>query len=225
MAGRTCAGRHGWSTSGIAVEPSGLLSILRPMTGRLLLGLVVLALSACRAAPAPAPAPAPPTAATSADLGPPAAPAAPAEREFCDVLPGVLATEGDGFARLRAKPVAADSWLGSQTLPGTQRCTIEGDTWPRARYTCTSRPYQSANRERAEGRFEALAQTIDECLSKPIWFPRSWRKGEPFEFAMGERLQTWTDLSVSPPSQVVLKIQQDLDRRGYRLQLNLEAIH
>ncbi len=74
-------------------------------------------------------------------------------------------------------------------------------------------------------RFEALAQTIDECLKQPIWFPRDWQKGEPFEFAMGERLQTWTDQSVSPPSQVVLKIQQDLDRRGYRLKLNLEAIH
>ena len=42
---------------------------------------------------------------------------------------------------------------------------------------------------------------------------------------MGERLQAWTDQSVSPPSQMMLKMQQDLDRRGYRLQLNLEAIH
>ena len=41
---------------------------------------------------------------------------------------------------------------------------------------------------------------------------------------MGERLQAWTDQSTAPPSQVVLKVQQDLDRRGYRLKLDLEAV-
>ena len=41
---------------------------------------------------------------------------------------------------------------------------------------------------------------------------------------MGERLQTWTDQSTAPPSQVVLKMQQDLDRSGYHLKLALEAI-
>jgi hypothetical protein len=202
-----------------------LLPVARPMTGRLVLGLAVLALAACATTPTPAPAP-PPAAAPTAGLGPPAAaPPVPVERTLCDVLSGVLATEADGFARLRARPVAAESWLGSQTLPGTERCTIEGDSWPRARYTCASRPYLTDNRDRAKARFEALARTIDECLKKPIWFPRNWHKGEPFEFAMGERLQTWTDQSVSPPSQVVLKIQQDLDRPGYRLKLNLESIH
>ncbi len=226
MAGPTCAGRHGWSTSGIAVDAPGLLRPGRPMTGRLALGLAVLALAACQAAPAPPPAPTPPAKATTTGLGPPAAaPRVPVEHQLCDVLPGVLATEADGFARLRARPVAAGRWLGSQTLPGTERCTIEGDSWPSARYTCASRPYLTDNRDLAKARFDALARTIDECLKKPIWFPRDWQKGEPFEFAMGERLQAWTDQSVSPPSQVVLKIQQDLDRRGYRLKLDLETIH
>ena len=192
-----------------------------------MLGLAVLAAAACQAAPAPQPAaPVAQAPGPTVGLGPPAAlPVAPVERELCDVLPRVLAAEPEGFAQLRASPEAADRWRGSQTLPGTERCTIEGDAWPRARYVCATRRFLIDNRDRAEARFEALAETIDACLKKPIWFPRDWHKGEPFQFAMGERLQAWTDQSVSPPSQVVLKMQQDLDRRGYRLQLNLEAIH
>jgi hypothetical protein len=198
---------------------AGLRSALR--TGRLVLGLAVPALAACQAAPAP-----PPPASAALDLGPPAQPPpTPVERELCDVLPAVLATEADGFAGLRASHISADSWRGARTLPGTERCTIEGDAWPRARYTCASRRFDIDNRDGAEAGFERLARTIDECLRKPIWFPRDWRKGEPFEFAMGERLQTWTDQSVTPPSQVVLKMQQDLDRRGYQLKLDLESIH
>ena len=205
---------------------SDRLTALRPLARRLAFGLIVLGLATCRAAPDRPQPPAPPPAVASLGLGPPAAPPpVPVERRLCDVLPAVLATEADGFAGLRAGPIAADSWRGARTLPGTERCTIEGDAWPRARYTCASRPYLIDNRDSAKARFDALARTIDECLKKPIWFPRDWRKGEPFEFAMGERLQAWTDQSVSPPTQVVLKMQQDIDRRGYQLQLNLESIH
>jgi hypothetical protein len=186
--------------------------------------LIVLALAACQAPPASPAAPSSPP--PTAGLGPPAAPPpAPVEGELCDVLPAVLAGETDGFAGLRASHIAADSWRGAQILPGTERCTIEGDAWPRARYVCASRRFDVASRDGAAAGFERLARAIDECLRRPIWFPRNWERGEPFEFAMGERLQTWTDQSVSPPSQVVLKIQQDLDRRGYQLTLNLEAIH
>ena len=41
---------------------------------------------------------------------------------------------------------------------------------------------------------------------------------------MGERLQAWTDRSTAPPSQVVLKVQQDAAGPTYRLKLNLEAV-
>ncbi|HEX3208635.1 MAG TPA: hypothetical protein VHQ91_04595 [Geminicoccaceae bacterium] len=203
-----------------------MLSNSRLAAPRLARGLLALTLAACQAPPAPPAArPSPPPVPT-VGLGPPAAPPpAPVERELCEVLPAVLAGESDGFAGLRASHIAADSWRGAQTLPGTERCTIEGDAWPRARYVCASRRFGVANRDGAEAGFERLAQAIDECLSRPIWFPRNWERGEPFEFAMGERLLAWTDQSVSPPSQVVLKIQQDLDRRGYQLTLNLEAIH
>jgi hypothetical protein len=208
------------------VTSSDSLSRSRPAAGRLALGLLAIALAACQAASAPPPPrPSPPPSA-AVGLGPPAAPPpAPIERQLCDVLSAVLATETAGFARLRASHIAADSWRGAQTLPGTERCTIEGGAWPSARYVCASRRFDVDNRDAAEAGFDRLARTIDECLSKPIWFPRSWERGEPFEFALGERLQAWTDQSVSPPSQVVLKMQQDLDRRGYQLTLNLEAIH
>ena len=41
---------------------------------------------------------------------------------------------------------------------------------------------------------------------------------------MGERLQTWTDRTTTPPNQVVLKVQQDAASRAYRVRLNLEAV-
>jgi hypothetical protein len=190
------------------------------------LWLAILGLAACQAPP-DSPAPVPPQAGRPApDLGPPAAAPAriAAERELCPVLAGVLAAEPDGFARLRATRVASDRWLGRENLPGIGRCTIEGEAWPRARYACASEPFQADNREGAHAKFAALAADIDQCLSRPIWFPREWQKGEPFEFAMGERLQTWTDQSTAPPFQVVLKVQQDIEDQGYRLMLDLEAV-
>ena len=34
----------------------------------------------------------------------------------------------------------------------------------------------------------------------------------------------WTDYSTSPPSQVVLKVQQDATGRAYRVKLDLQAV-
>ena len=53
----------------------------------------------------------------------------PARRapELCATLAGVVSAELEGFARLRSRRLAADSWLGRATLPGTERCTIEGE--------------------------------------------------------------------------------------------------
>jgi hypothetical protein len=145
------------------------------------------------------------------------------EPELCPVLAGVVATEAEGFARLRSRQLAADSWLGRTTLPGTERCTIEGEAWPRARYQCVGAAIGGDGRAGARLAFDALARELAECLAKPIWFPRDWRPGERFEFAMGERLQAWTDRSTYPPSQVVLKVQQDAGPT-YRVKLNLEAV-
>lgn len=203
------------------------------LTGRVhrlakaLLALGLLTLCACEAADEVA-APPQPQAAPSAAvaLGRPvrlAPQPLPAPRELCGVLAAILATDAEAFAGQRASPIAAGRWHGRAIVPGTERCTIEGEAWPRARYACVSQPFQSENRDGAEASFAAMAGEIDQCLSKPIWFPRRWQRGEPFEFALGERLQTWTDQSTAPPSQVVLKLQQDLDRSGYSLKLSLET--
>ena len=218
MAGRICAGRHGWSTSGTGVELVRTPARRRAVRAGDGIGRLPGVAATAGAEPG--------RGGDDARVGPPAAPPAPVPvaRELCDVLPVVLAAEADGFAPLRANRLAGDSWLGNQTLPGTERCTIEGNAWPRASYSCASRRFGHDNRDGAEAGFDALARNLDACLGKPIWFPRDWQKGEPFQFAMGERLQTWTDQTTSPPSQVVLKMQQDLDRPGYLLKLNLEAI-
>jgi hypothetical protein len=199
---------------------------LRRLLARGVVGLALLGLSACEA-PEEAVSEPPAQADAALVLGPPPMlppKPPPAPREFCSVLTAVLATDAEGFAAQRATPIASDQWLGRAVVPGTERCTIEGEAWPRASYACVSRPFQADNRDGAEASFAAMADKIDQCLSKPIWYPRAWQRGEPFEFAMGERLQTWTDQSTAPPAQVVLKLQQDLDSSGYTLKLNLEAV-
>ena len=186
-------------------------------------GALLLVLGACQEAESPPGAVALPTA-TTPPTQPAERPSVRLEPQLCTVLAGVVATEAEGFARLRSRRLAADSWLGRTTLPGTERCTIEGDVWPRARYQCVGAPIERDGRAGARLAFDALARELARCLGKPIWFPRDWRPGEPFEFAMGERLQAWTDRTTFPPSQVVLKLQQDAAGEVYRVKLNLEAV-
>jgi hypothetical protein len=179
-------------------------------------------LAACQGEPATAPA------ATTLAAPPPAAPppeglAPPPEPALCTVLAAVVATESEGFARMRGRALAAERWLARETLPGTERCTIEGETWPRTRYSCAGASFAASGRDDAGAAFEALAAQLGECLDSPIWFPRAWQRGTAFDFAMGERLQAWTDHSTSPPSQVVLKVQQDAGGDFYRVQLDLQA--
>jgi hypothetical protein len=184
---------------------------------------VLLAVGACQGEPAiPEAGPAPTL--TRAVSQPEAGSPARRERDLCATLAGVVSAELDGFAGLRSQRLAAESWLGGTTLPGTERCTIEGEAWPRARYLCVGPRIGAGQREGAARAFDALAREVDQCLEKPIWFPRSWQRGETFEFAMGERLQTWTDRTTTPPNQVVLKVQQDAAGRAYRLRFNLEAV-
>jgi hypothetical protein len=182
----------------------------------------LLALSACQGEPSP------PAAAALSPLAEPAPQPAAGPPEhlepLCAVLAGVVAAESEGFARLRSRPLAADSWLGRVTLPGSERCTIEGEAWPRARYLCVGPPIRADGRDGAALAFEALARELEQCLERPSWFPRAWQAGERFEFAMGERLQAWTDRTTWPPSQVVLKVQQDAAGGAYRVTLNLEAV-
>jgi hypothetical protein len=185
--------------------------------------MLALGLTACQgddpaAPPAAVVTAAPPAAApTAADLP-------PAERGLCTVLAAVVATEPEGFVPLRGHALAAGRWLGQKTLPGTERCTIEGEAWPRARYSCAGVSFAAARRDDAGAAFEALADQVGACLESPIWFPHTWLRGTAFDFAMGERLQAWTDHSTAPPSQVVLRVQQDATGDFYRVQLDLEAV-
>jgi hypothetical protein len=186
-------------------------------------GALLLVLCACQDVPAPPGATAPALPARPTPQ-PTAGPLAQLEPPLCTVLAGVVATEAEGFARFRSRRLAAESWLGGTTLPGTERCTIEGDAWPRARYLCVGAPIDGDGGAGARLAFDALARELAQCLEKPIWFPRDWRPGERFEFAMGERLQAWTDRSTFPASQVVLKLQQDAAGRAYRVKLDLGAV-
>ena len=205
------------------MRPTGAEVSPRAAQCRVPWGLLLLALAACQGDPAPPSTDVPPALSSAASAAPSAGPAR-SEPQLCDVLAGVVATESEGFARLRERPLAAAQWLGSKTLPGTERCTIEGEVWPRARYSCSGTPFADARRHDAELAFEALADELGACLDSPIWFPRTWQRGNAFEFAMGERLQAWTDHSTWPPSQVVLKMQQDASGRAYRVRLDLEAV-
>jgi len=181
---------------------------------------VVAILAACTSEPPPTPEPPPPRIAKvePTRVPPRSAPA------FCSVLTDLVEAEATGFAALRGRAIGAESWAGMTRLPGTERCVIEGAAWPRARYACAGRLMPAAERERVDRLFTAMSQQIDGCLGKSSWFPRRWHKNDPFDFAMGERQQTWTDLSSLPPSAVVLKLQQGLSGRDYRVQLDLLTI-
>jgi hypothetical protein len=180
-------------------------------------------LSACAAAAPPPepPVPAPPPRARA--VPPPAAPIVPQE-PFCDALTGVIEAEQDGFAALRGEPQGRETWTGQRTLPGTKRCVIEGDAWPRARYECAGAAAPAEQQDRAASQFALLSEQIDACLARPSWHPRTWQRHEPLDFAMGERQQTWTDLSVLPPSAVVLKLQRGLSGDDYRVRLEVAPI-
>jgi hypothetical protein len=185
---------------------------------------LLLVLAACQREPAAPMADGSRAIAHAPSAAPAAGPPARDEPPLCTVLASVVASGPQGFAQLRGRALAAGQWLGRATLPGTERCTIEGEAWPRVRYACAGAPFAADREDGAQVAFEALATELEQCLESPIWFPRTWQRGKAFEFAMGERLQAWTDRSTSPPSQVVLKVQQDAGGRAYRVKLNLEAV-
>lgn len=191
---------------------------------RWLLWLVLGAsLPAC-AAQAPAPEPPEPAPLPRARAVPPPVEPRISQGNFCNVLTGLIEAEHEGFAALRGQPIGAETWAARRTVPGTDQCVIEGDAWPRARYECAGAPVQADRPDRAASQFALLREQINACLDKPSWHPRAWHRNEPFEFAMGERQQTWTDLSTLPPSAVVLKLQRGLSGDVYRVQLDLMTI-
>lgn len=181
---------------------------------------VIAMLAACASEPRPTPEPPPPRLAKVAPTRVPPR----STPEFCGVLTRLVGAEPEGFAALRGRAIGTERWTGQTRPPGTERCVIEGAAWPRARYACAGRLVPAAERERIDSLFAAMSRQIDACLGKSSWYPRRWHKNDPFDFAMGERQQTWTDLSSLPPSAVVLKLQQGVSGRDYRVQLDLLTI-
>jgi hypothetical protein len=181
---------------------------------------VCLLLGCAKAPPRPEPAEAAVVAAPIR-LAPEAPREAARERDLCEVMARLLAQEEGGFTRLRGQTIADERWEAEATVPGLGDCVIEGSAWPRARFVCASRRLQP---DQAHARFDRLAAEIDRCLAQTSWSPRSWEKGSRFEFAMGERQQAWLDRTTTPPTAVVLGVQQDLVHWDYRLLLNLHAV-
>jgi hypothetical protein len=182
-------------------------------------------LAACAARTLPRAAPPSPVPAPVARGAPtPIEPRQFAPAKFCEVLTSLLEAEGAGFVAVRGEPLGSESWAGQTPLPGAEQCVVEGDAWPRARYECAAAPVRADQHDRVASQFALLSEQVDACLGKPSWFPRTWHKNEPFEFAMGERQQTWTDLSKLPPSAVVLKLQRGLSGDDYRVRLDLVTI-
>jgi hypothetical protein len=195
---------------------------IRPVRWLLCVALGALLAACAREAPPPEPPiSTPPPVARAVPT--PVAPRIP-QATFCNALTGLLEAERDGFAELRGHAIGSESWAGQRTLPGTAQCVVEGAAWPRARYECAGAPVPADRSDRAASQFALLSEQIDACLGKPSWHPRAWHRNEPFDFAMGERQQTWTDLSSLPPSAVVLKLQRDLSGDDYRVRLDLVTI-
>jgi hypothetical protein len=144
------------------------------------------------------------------------------EPGICPQLAGIMAGETDGYAPLRGRAIAREQWRATAGLPGVEQCTLEGEAWPRARLTCASAA--GGGRDQVLEHFDDLAAKIDACLARAFWFPRDWQRGELFEFAMDERQLAWVDQSSMPPSSVVLKVQQDVISRDYRLEVNFQTI-
>lgn len=183
--------------------------------------ILVLLLAACGSEPEPVPPPAPVVA--SLPPAPRPRPPEPEPSELCPALAALMAGHQDGFATARREPLTEDVWRADPVLPGTDRCTIEGDRWPRARLLCASEGYAPGGSE-IRRTFEAIEDEVDQCLGKPFWFPRAWEKGRRFEFALGEQQVSWLDQSTAPPTAVVLQVHQDIVSRAYELRFNLETV-
>lgn len=146
-----------------------------------------------------------------------------AVESFCGSLAGLLTEEAEAYRGIRGTAVAPGTWRATRTLAGSERCTVEGAARPLALVSCEGPVHDAADPGRALVAFDRMAEEIDRCLARPSFFPRDFERGELFEFAMNERQIAWLDRSAVPPTAVVLKVQQDLVSRDYRIRINLES--
>jgi hypothetical protein len=182
--------------------------------------LPLLALAACGG---PSPAEPPPPERRQAALPPSErAPLESAEARrdrFCGALARIVDAEAAGFAGLRGPGAGDRVWEGALVPAGLRSCEVEGDYRPGAVYVCRGQAIAGGSGDLLLDGYRDLAADVDACLRRPVWYPASWRRGQDFAFAGGERQTVWRDRAGGPTATVALKIEEDLGSGGYFLRL------
>ena len=187
---------------------------------RRMAALPLVAFAACGG---PSPAEPPPPERRQAALPPPKR--APLESEetrrnrLCGALARIIDAEGKGFASLRGPAAGERVWDGALVPVGLRSCEVEGDYRPGAVYVCRGQAAAGGSGDLLLGSYRNLAADVDACLRQPIWYPASWRRGQDFAFAGGERQTVWRDRTGGPTAAVTLKIEEDLGSGAYFLRL------
>jgi hypothetical protein len=144
---------------------------------------------------------------------------------FCRALAQIVDAESAGFAPLRGPDAGESLWDGVVVPPELRACTIDGDSYPGASYVCRGEAIAGGSGNLLGAEYVALAAEVDDCLQRPIWYPRSWRQGQDFVFAGGERQMIWRDGSTGPKPTVALKIEEDIGQGLFFLRLAVASDH
>ena len=143
------------------------------------------------------------------------------DRQFCDGLARVVASESIGFADLRDDSIGESNWNGVVDFPKNFQCEIDGGSFPGATYRCLEPIILADNGSILNQHFEKLAERLDACFAQPYWYPRKWQRGRLFQFAGGERQLMWRDTATLPKPAVTLAIEESIDVRAYRIRLSV----
>ncbi|MEZ5824315.1 MAG: hypothetical protein R3C97_06130 [Geminicoccaceae bacterium] len=144
---------------------------------------------------------------------------------FCPSLARLVDAMDDGFASLRANAIETNwRWHASLTPSPFVACEIEGTVFPSAIYRCESQSIRRGQGYRLDEEYGRLQAVIDECLRRTSWYPRDWRKGDPFSFAGAEKQIMWRDVNARPVKALVLGLEESLLGDQLRLVLTLKTL-
>lgn len=139
---------------------------------------------------------------------------------FCGALQRIVDAQDTGFVGLRGAKLGAETWSGGVVPEGMSGCTIDGQRT----YTCIGQRVQRGNGSMLQGSFSGLAADLDACLSRAVWFPRNWHRGNLIEFAGVEQQQVWRDLSGNPRPAVAIAIEEDIVARIYAIRMTVQRL-
>lgn len=165
----------------------------------------------------------------SADGRPRPAPAAPVpppgptEPGFCAALVQVVEAERGGFVAMRAERFGPELWDAAVVPEGLDQCRVEGGWRPAATFVCRAEELWRGPPDLLLPTFERLGAAVDECLARPIWYPRDWQSGRAVALAGGERQRVWRDHAGSPAPSVTLKIEEDFATGSFFVRLAVET--